>query len=270
MKSSFMERVILALTISIALFLPVQSLGLIPSWKTYIIEEQLVHGEHLCGGDSRSAKTASLRTQLNSDGWDGWRYIDENSWPQDLKEKTLKNKWKDDIYGDARRVVIFSGHGYTNCENLAFSTPYDGECDVNLKKEVRLGTMAGDEATLVIMMTCCIGDLSMREINWGPSKVNQVLAFADTASYGSDTVKDFYNCTNSTSNRTCWRNTMDNGRNSPTVFSRGSDAAVTYNMHYGMKMKTGAYMYQANENLRYAYISMVDNIVERKCHCVSN
>lgn len=269
MKRLFMERGILALTISIALFLPVQTLSETPSWKTYIIEEQIVYGTS-CGGKSRSAKTSSLRSQLNSDGWDGWRFVDEDSWPQDLKENTLNNKWQDHLFGDTRRVVLFSGHAYTNCEELHFSTKYDEECRVNLHDEMRLGTLAGDEATLVIMMTCCVGELSIRNYNWGSSKVNQVLAFADTASYGSDTVKDFYNCTNSTSNRTCWRNTMDNGRNSPTVFSRGSDAAVTYNMHYGMKMKTGAYMYQSQENLRYYYISMVDNIIERSCSCVSN
>jgi hypothetical protein len=257
MKRLFMERSIPAIVISIAFFLPGQAVSSIDPKKTYVIEESLDYTS--CDGNDRSAKTSSLATQLNSDGWDGWRYVDAASWPQDLKEATFNGNWKDDDYGDNRRVTIYSGHAYTTCDIIGFSTEYDGECTVDFHDEARFGTLAGDDSTLVIMITCCVGNLGMRMYNWGPSKVKQVLGHHNVASYGSNVAKDFYNCTGSTNNRTCWRDNMDCYDNSPSVYTRGANQTNAYYNHYGMKMKTGDNMTIADETLTYEYISVVAN-----------
>jgi hypothetical protein len=211
------------------------------SYSFYIDQNTSYSTNHGCGtNNDLDDDTASLASQLTTDGWTGSHFVDANAWPADFTEacSSTYGTGDDSYYADSAYLSIFSGHA--NAGYLAFAYPHNSVCSVDLGANARLGSMAGDTSGVAIFYGCCTLKLSSltSKANW--QWTNQNLGFLDTESDGDDDIKNFFNGTSSSANIYQWTADLEDrpgwftGDNSPIVVSYGADeTSAGYVEDYG-------------------------------------
>jgi hypothetical protein len=211
---------------------------------TYYIDQNVNYpGNSGCpGNNTLSDDTASFASAMNSDGWTGQHWVDQNAWPQDFYESCSSSYGTgglDSTYGDGALVSVFSGHA--NAGYLTYGYANNGQCAVDLHNNARLGSMYGAQSSYAIYYGCCTLKESslVNEANW--EWTNQAFGFIDAEEDGNDQLKDFYNDTSTVINKTSWLNHMESrpgwfqGSNSPMVVSYGynqTDATYVQNQSW--------------------------------------
>ena len=223
--------------------------------------------DYNCPGSDLNWVTYRLWRRLQDLNWTGFRNINDDVYPVDFLEGYYNSNWFDYTpnYGaDTARVTVFAGHGSVDGRVISFCYANDGFCIGQFHEYIRLGTMAGDQSSVLILLSCCNSVLGVNNYNYENSKISQVLGFHSTAAMGAKQARSFLNCTDGSYNMQCWLDHLDNiedtGRwNSPAVFSKSSTAQAAYNVHYQMSLVDNIHMDPAPESYNYYYYTVRDN-----------
>ena len=128
-----MRLAVLALPIFIALIaLARMSYG---AGKNYWIDESTDFTGNGCENSNLNNVTSSLRNRLESDGWSGTRWSNQNAWPEDFIEQNLGGI--DHVAGDSQTLSVYAGHG--NRALIQFGYQRNGRCTVSFPPSTRLG-----------------------------------------------------------------------------------------------------------------------------------
>lgn len=190
-----------------------------------------------CGGEDVEDVTSELAGALRSFGHSGTRWADRDAWTVDFVEACDSSYGKDgnagidDQAADSATIAVFAGHGGNASIGFGYKSTAD-MCSVDLgtnssKPRARLGGMAGANAGYAIYLTCCT---LQRESILGGGGANhqwlrQQFGFHDHTQLGESQAKDFYNATQTQSNKDAWFSEMEDrpswftGDNSPAVLS---------------------------------------------------
>lgn len=189
--------------------------------------------------------TASLQTQLNSDGWTGDRYTEFSAWPQDYWESCSSGygtNGVDSLYGDAFMLTVFAGHG--NDSLLAYSNTGNGgtyggnpSCFVDFPNNTRLGEMSGAIGGVGIWLACEVIQSSELGSNYWQS-LHQEFGWQNSIGIGNDEPLDFYMGTNTQTNANAWLNQMSSGgRNAIAVSFSLTSLSDCWSYHDSAKLR---------------------------------
>ncbi len=210
--------------------------------KNYTIEESTDYTGNGCEDNNVNTVTSSLRTALNNDGWSGYRWVNSNSWPQDLQESCSDAYGEgglDGTYGDVRSLTVFAGH--SDHAGLKFGYKRDGKCWTDFSPEMRLGTLDGSETAVAIYLGCDAMDVSTLPSHANHNWARQQLGFNNGISIGSNEPRDFYNATDGSTNADEWLSQMDGDDREPVAVAYGSSEANCWDVHDDASLADNVY-----------------------------
>jgi hypothetical protein len=207
--------------------------------KTYLLEDGIAYNGHGCapGINDIEVGTESLKAAMDASGWSGNRYT-TYAWPQDFWENCSSNYGSgglDHLYADAATVSVFSGHGDVGW--LLYPDPHNGECGVDFGANMRLGSMNGGEGGYAMWLTCYTLNIDSLPAEANHSWLRQQFGFRNFIGIGSDEARDFFNATNSSTNRVAWINQMDGSGREPIVVTYGTNSTDCSSVRSMAKLK---------------------------------
>ncbi|NVB41451.1 hypothetical protein G6O69_26670 [Pseudenhygromyxa sp. WMMC2535] len=204
--------------------------------QRYFMGETLhFDGGEGCNNAKLNVVTKTLAAELDEAGWSGERWVDEDSWPEDFADSELLIDFGlDELLSDAATLAVYAGHG--NAGSWQWGTPSpSGTCSLSLNTSMRMGSMAGDQATVLMSLTSCTGRADTVWAGLGQtSRVRQILAYHNSPIITRNQARDFLRASQSLSDRAAWLTVMANrvgvGHNSPSIFTLGltPDDALAY------------------------------------------
>jgi hypothetical protein len=234
--------------------------------QTYYIDEDTNYSNgNSCDIQTVNTITASLQTQLNTDGWSGLRYTEFSAWPQDFWEESSSvygTDGDDNLYGDSRSFSVMAGHG--SAHTIYFSSTGNGgtyngssQCYTSFANNAQMGKLAGGQAAFGMWLECSV--IQIAELPsytyWAQHKMRQIASWRNTISIGDDEPLDFYNATASATNVNAWGNQMSSdGRQA--IVATFSDVGSTdcWNVHDSAQLKKNSYTYPlAGNSVYYCY-----------------
>lgn len=202
----------------------------VDEFRTFFIGESVTFdGDGGCNNTELNTITSTLRNKLDDEGWNGLRFVDSNTWPEDFQDPNLIQLGLDWVYGDAARLVMYAGHG--NAGLLQWGTPSgNGRCQVITPNDVGLGTQAGNRAAAVMFMTSCTLRTDLIGQNLVANAARQFFGYHNSPYIGYNEPNKVYKRTeDGQSNRFAWLDEMeqnaDVGKNSPVVITYGTTFA---------------------------------------------
>ncbi|MCX4240395.1 hypothetical protein OEB96_07210 [Paraliomyxa miuraensis] len=212
-----------------------------PPAKSYFIAESMDFTDNGCENADVNEVSASLRDELDDDGWVGTRVTDGNTQPSDFIDANKEPFGRDHLESDAVSLAVYAGHGEidriqwgTQDDDPAVDTPRH-RCGAEFSDDVRLGSMAGGWAKAVALLTSCNGSLECYETSLARSSATQIFAFNNSPLLWGNASGRFYRKSDHMPNRDAWIMAMDNrpgqGKNSPVVYTRGTSEEQALQIH---------------------------------------
>jgi len=210
--------------------------GLVPAAPlNYYMDEVTQYSDvSMCTNADLNTVSASMASAMNADGWSGSRYVNASAWPQDFRDKSLDAGGLDDLYGDARTLTLFAGHGAAGY--LTFR-PRNGTCSAQAGSNMALGYgSTGALAAIGIWLSCEMFDTGLLdESNSAYRRMNlrQSLGWLNSIAIGDDEARDFYNSSKSMANKDAWLRQMQGGGRQPLALTAttATDASTCWFFH---------------------------------------
>lgn len=243
--------------------------------RTYFIgESRKFDGGDSCNNDNLNTVTSTLKNALVDAGWEGKRFVDENSWPEDFREGSISVTALDGVYGDASRLSIYAGHG--SATQLQWGQPSDnGACTTTIPSMVRLGRDAGDVAAAVMLMTSCTLRTDQIWATFGPNAVRQIYGYHNSPHIGFDEArKVFERSQDGQPTAHAWLDEMEHnisGKNSPVVMTFGKVPGDAETIHAEVNLASGeGLLVDVSEPVLDFYFEWLDNGCTFLCGGCSN
>lgn len=239
--------------------------GTVAPAKSFFVGESLnFSGGGACTNSNLNDVTTTLVKELEDNGWTGSHYVDEQSWPEDFADAELfPMVGLDHIHGDNASLSVYAGHGNVNL--WQWGTPSDsGACVLTMNSSVRLGTLAGDRATVVMSLTSCTGMATQLWPTFGQtSRVRQILAYHNSPAIWANQPRKFFRATaDGMSNRRAWLSVMASkpglGHNSPSLLTLGVSASDALAFHSAAQLGTETAISAPPEDANHYAISYLD------------
>ncbi len=245
--------------------------------RTYFIgESRKFDGGGLCDNDNLNTVTSTLRNELADAGWQGKRFVDEDSWPEDFSEASSPFfSALDDLYGDATRLSIYAGHG--SATKLQWGRPSDnGLCTTTIPSMVRLGFLAGDTAAATMLMTSCTLRTDQAWPTFKTNAFRQIYGYHNSPHIGYDEArKVFKRSQDGQPTAHAWLDEMEHngsGSNSPVVMTFGHVAGEAQAMHAETNLVSGqGFIVNVTEPVVDYYFEWLDHGCTTQCGaCTGN
>jgi hypothetical protein len=232
--------------------------------RTFFIgESRKYDGGGACDNDDLNTVTKTLRNELVDAGWQGLRFVDENSWPEDYRESSFDPSSLDGVYGDGTRLSIYAGHG--NSLKLQWGRPSgNGACTTLIRDTLRFGRFAGDTAAATMLMTSCALRTDQVWESFKENAFRQVYGYHDSPHIGYDEArKVFERSQDGQPTAHAWLDEMEHnihGKNSPVVMTFGHVAGEAEAMHAETHLASGeGFIINVTEPIRDFYFEWLDN-----------
>lgn len=196
------------------------------SGPRYWIDESTDFTGNGCQNTDLNDVTSSLRSRLESDGWDGTRWTNVNAWPEDFIEQNLGGI--DHVAGDDETLTVYAGHG--NRALIQFGFQRNGRCTVSFPASTRLGTQGGDDAVYAMWVTSCTVNLDSLSSHFD-QQIRQTFGYHNSPSVKDNQPREFYKETDGLRNERAWIEEMEDrpgwftGDNSPIALTFGLDSS---------------------------------------------
>lgn len=236
------------LALAVAAILP--TLELNAAAHTYYLGESSEYSGHGCVYNPSLAKLPydlnALAYSLTAAGWTGYYFAKDSDLPQFFVD-WCKQSDGFDVMADSQDLVVEIHHG--NIGHFSFGYPSsNGRCSVNLKDDMRLGSMIGATASTAVFGSCCTLNRNYiaSTANWQWTRQN--IGFHDLASFDNGMFADWFEATEYNSwisNKEAWFTHFEDrpwwftGDNSPIVISYGTSASDAQNTHNTARLGGG-------------------------------
>jgi hypothetical protein len=227
---------------------------------TYWIDESTDFTGNGCQNDDLNDVTSSLRTELNSNGWNGTRWTNSNAWPEDFIEKNFGGI--DHVASDDKRLSVYAGHG--NRALLQFGHKRNNRCVVVLDGDSRHGTQGGDDASYMMYVTSCTINKNSFSRHFNQA-VRQSFGYHNSPSVKDNQPRNFFRETDDTENFVAWNEEMEDrpgwftGDNSPVTLTFGLDSNNCSIVKNYARLKLQTFLSDAPEPDNWYCYSMYDN-----------
>jgi hypothetical protein len=232
--------------------------------RTFFIgESRKFDGGGACNNDDLNTVTSTFRNELVDAGWEGLRFVDEDSWPEDYREASIPLPALDHVYGDATRLSVYAGHG--NALQLQWGRPSDnGSCTTTIPSMVRLGRLAGDTAAATMLMTSCALRTDQIWATYQQNAFRQIYGYHNSPHIGYDEArKVFKRSQDGQPTAHAWLDEMEHnisGKNSPVVMTFGHVAGEAEAMHAETHLASGdGFIVNVMEPISDFYFEWLDN-----------
>ena len=251
----------------------------VPPARSYFIAESTDFTGNDCENADVNEVTASLRQELDDEGWVGTRATNGQTRPLDFIDPVKRDFGQDHTKSDAVSLAVFAGHGWM--DRIQWGTqddtptvePPEKRCRALFSEDIRLGAMSGGWARAVAVIASCTGRLACYESTLGTNDVTQVFAFNNSPSIRGNQMRRFYRKSNRMPNRDAWLAAMDNrpgfGKNSPVVYTRGTGRDEVLQTHRQARLSEIEEIPGEGGTTWYAY-SWVDHGLEGSCTPLQN
>jgi hypothetical protein len=244
--------------------------------RTYFIgESRKFDGGGTCNNADLNTITSTLTKELVDAGWEGLRFVDGHSWPEDFREGSMFMSAFDDLYGDAARFSVYAGHG--NALKLQWGRPSaNGACTTTIRSMVRLGRLAGDTAAATMLLTSCALRTDQVWATFKENAVRQIYGYHDSPHIGYDEArKVFKRSQDGQPMAHAWLDEMvhnAHGMNSPVVMTFGNVPGEAEFMHTETHLASGeGFIVDVMEPIRDFYFEWLDNGCTVRCGaCTDN
>jgi len=228
--------------------------------KNYWIDESTDFTGNGCENSDLNNVTSSLRNRLESDGWSGTRWSNQNAWPEDFIEQNLGGI--DHVAGDSQTLSVYAGHG--NRALIQFGFQRNGRCTVSFPPSTRLGRQGGDDAVYAMWVTSCTVNLDSLSRHFD-QEIRQTFGYHNSPSVKDNQPREFYKETDDLRNERAWIEEMEDrpgwftGDNSPIALTFGLDQSHCGWVQDTAKLRDGVLLYDAPQpDTWYCYL-MFDN-----------
>ena len=211
--------------------------------RTYFISETTkFDGGGSCENAAVIAVTKEFRSALDDAGWSGRRLVNENTWPEDMREGTFADTAQDGVFGDATRLSVFAGHGTVG--ELQWGTPSpEGECRTQIPIKSRFGTLAGDKAAAVMLLASCTMRVDRLWPTYRLQMSRQMFGYHNSPFIDGDELRlVFVRSEDGQAAADAWLEEMVLnvlGKNSPIVFTKGITEEEAISVHGATNLATG-------------------------------
>ncbi|MCX4241018.1 hypothetical protein [Paraliomyxa miuraensis] len=245
-----------------------------PAAKSYFIAESMDFTGNDCSNTDVNEVSASLRAELDDDGWVGTRLTEGDTRPSDFIDADKRPFGEDHLKSDAVSLAVYAGHGWM--DKIQWGTqddaptvePPEKRCRAWFSEDIRLGSMAGGWAKAVALLTSCTGNLGCYESSLATSSATQIFAFNNSPLLWSNASGRFYRKSDHMSNRNAWITAMDNrpgqGKNSPVVYTRGTSEEQAIQIHRTARLSQIEQIPSDQATTWYAY-TWVDHGLHGSC-----
>ncbi|MGB7291647.1 MAG: DUF6345 domain-containing protein [Thermodesulfobacteriota bacterium] len=227
---------------------------------TFWIDESTDFTGNGCQNSDLNDVTSSLRSKLESDGWNGIRWTNVNAWPEDFIEQNFGGI--DHVAGDDKRLSVYAGHG--NRALLQFGYKRNNRCVVVLDNDSRMGTQGGDDASYMMYVTSCTINKDSLSRHFDQA-VRQSFGYHNSPSVKDNQPRDFYRETDDTDNFLAWKQEMEDrpgwftGDNSPITLTFGTDSNHCSIVKNYARLRLQTFLSDAPEPDAWYCYSMYDN-----------
>lgn len=211
--------------------------------RTYFISETTkFDGGGLCENADLIPVTKEFRNVLADAGWSGRRLVNENTWPEDMQERTFDDHALDGVFGDAARLSVFAGHGLVG--ELQWGTPSpEGDCRTTIPDQSRFGTLAGDTAAAVMLLASCTMRVDQLWETYERQMSRQIFGYHNSPFIDGDEARlIFVRSQDGQVAADAWLEEMVLnvlGKNSPLVFTKGITQEEAISVHGATNLATG-------------------------------
>lgn len=212
--------------------------------RSYFIGENVTFdGGGTCNNTELNTITSTLRGELDDAGWEGFRFVDANSWAEDFQDPSTNPLGLDGTFGDTARLAMYAGHG--NVGLLQWGTPSgNGTCQMSLPQNARLGTLTGNRTAAMMLMTSCTLRTDALAQTLVANASRQFFGYHNSPYIGYDEPRKVFKRTEDGQSTTnAWLDEMeqnaDVGKNSPVVVTFGTSPQDASSNHQSTNLASG-------------------------------